>query len=173
VFFFGLVDTNLQHVLRDGKYQQRFEGGVRSACFIKWPGVIKPGVISENLYSGVDLFTSFLQVAGAQIPTATVIDGKPIIESIVNNKPVRNTFYAFAPQKEVQGVRYNNWKLVIDKRGGKTSLLLFNLADDSSELNDLATKNKNIVQTMYNLATEAEQAVVNNLPLQEINNFNF
>jgi hypothetical protein len=62
---------------------------------------------------------------------------------------------------------------VIDKRGGKTSLLLFNLASDPSELNDLASKNKNIVQTMYNLATSAEQAVVNNLPLQETNNFNF
>jgi hypothetical protein len=63
--------------------------------------------------------------------------------------------------------------LVIEKRGGKTSLLLFNLANDPSELNDLASKNKNIVQTMYNLAVSAEQAVVNNLPLQETNNFNF
>jgi len=57
-----------------------------------------------------------------------VIDGKPMIESIIKNKPVRNTFYAFAPQKEVQGVRYNNWKLVLDKRSGKDILLLFNLA---------------------------------------------
>ena len=170
---FGLVDTSLQHVLRDGKYQQRFEGGVRSACFVKWPGVIGVGAVNQNIYSGVDLFTSFLQVAGAEMPAATVIDGKPMIESIITNKPVRNTFYAFAPQKEVQGVRYNNWKLVIDKRGGKTSLLLFNLANDPSELNDLASKNKNIVQTMYNLAVSAEQAVVNNLPLQETNNFNF
>jgi uncharacterized sulfatase len=149
---FGYVDTSLEHQLRDGKYQQRFEGGVRSACFVKWPGVIG---------------------AGAEMPTGRVIDGKPMIESIITNKPVRNTFYAFAPQKEVQGVRYNNWKLVIDKRGGKTSLLLFNLANDPSELNDLASKNKNIVQTMYNLAVSAEQAVVNNLPLQETNNFNF
>jgi hypothetical protein len=47
------------------------------------------------------------------------------------------------------------------------------LANDPSELNDLASKNKNIVQTMYNLAVSAEQAVVNNLPLQETNNFNF
>jgi hypothetical protein len=62
---------------------------------------------------------------------------------------------------------------VIDKRGGKTSLLLFNLANDPGELNDLASKNKNIVQAMYNLATSAEQAIVNNLPLQETNNFNF
>ena len=170
---FGLVDTSLQHVLRDGKYQQRFEGGVRSACFVKWPGVIGVGAVNQNIYSGLDLFTSFLQVAGAEMPAAIVIDGKPMIESIITNKPVRNTFYAFAPQKEVQGVRYNNWKLVIDKRGGKTSLLLFNLANDPSELNDLASKNKNIVQTMYNLAVSAEQAVVNNLPLQETNNFNF
>ena len=62
---------------------------------------------------------------------------------------------------------------MIDKRGGKTSLLLFNLENDPSELNDLASKNKYIVQTMYNLATGAEQAIVNNLPLQETNNFNF
>jgi hypothetical protein len=47
------------------------------------------------------------------------------------------------------------------------------LANDPSELNDLASKNKNIVQTMYNLAIAAEQAIVNNLPLQETNNLNF
>jgi len=170
---FGRVDTSLHHLLRDGKYQQRFEGGVRSACFVKWPGVVKPGDVNENIYSGVDLFTSFLQIAGAETPTGRVIDGKPMIESIIKNKPVRNTFYAFAPQNEVQGVRYNNWKLVIDQRGGKIKLLLFDLVRDPQEINDLAFANSKIVQSLYNLALQAQKAVAENLPLQETNSFNF
>lgn len=170
---FGLVDTSLQHQLRDGKYQQRFEGGVRSACFVKWPGVIGVGAVNQNIYSGVDLFTSFLQVAGAEMPTGRVIDGKPMLESIISNKPVRNTFYAFAPQKEVQGVRYNNWKLVLDKRAGKNILLLFDLATDAQEKNNIASANQGIVDALYALALRAQKAVEENKPLLETNSFNF
>ena len=170
---FGLVDTSLQHTLRDGKYQQRFEGGVRSACFVKWPGIINTGAVNQNIYSGVDLFTSFLQVAGAEMPSGRVIDGKPMIESIITNKLVRNTFYAFAPQKEVQGVRYNNWKLVLDKRAGKTNLLLFDLAIDAKEKNNIAGANQTIVDALYTLALQAQKAVEENKPLSETNSFNF
>jgi arylsulfatase A len=170
---FGLVDTSLQHQLRDGKYQQRFEGGVRSACFVKWPGMINAGAVNQNIYSGVDLFTSFLQVAGAEVPTGRVIDGKPMIESIITNKLVRNTFYAFAPQKEVQGVRYNNWKLVIDKRAGKNILLLFDLATDAKEKNNIGGANQAIVDALYTLALQAQKAVEENKPLSETNSFNF
>jgi arylsulfatase A-like enzyme len=170
---FGRVDISLEHQLRDGKYQQRFEGGVRSACFVKWPSVIGAGAVNQNIYSGVDLFTSFLQVAGAEMPTVGVIDGKPMIESIITNKPVRNTFYAFAPQKEVQGVRYNNWKLVIDKRGGKNILLLFNLASDAKEKNNIAEAHQDIVDALYALALRAQKAVEENKPLSETNSFNF
>jgi len=170
---FGYVDTSLEHQLRDGKYQQRFEGGVRSACFVKWPGVIGAGAVNQNIYSGVDLFTSFLQVAGAEMPTGRVIDGKPMLESIISNKPVRNTFYAFAPQKEVQGVRYNNWKLVLDKRAGKNTLLLFDLATDAQEKNNIASANQGIVDALYALALRAQKAVEENKPLLETNSFNF
>jgi len=96
-----------------------------------------------------------------------------MIESIIKNKPVRNTFYAFAPQNEVQGVRYNNWKLVIDQRGGKIKLLLFDLVRDPQEINDLAFANSKIVQSLYNLALQAQKAVAENMPLQETNSFNF
>jgi hypothetical protein len=96
-----------------------------------------------------------------------------MIESIITNKPVRNTFYAFAPQKEVQGVRYNNWKLVIDKRGGKNILLLFNLASDAKEKNNIAEAHQDIVDALYALALRAQKAVEENKPLSETNSFNF
>lgn len=170
---FGLTDSSLQHSLRDGKYQQRFEGGVRSACFLKWPNKITPDAINNNLYSGVDLFPSFIQVAGAQMPIGPIIDGRPILESIINNQPVRNTFYAFAPRKEVEGLRYNNWKLVIDKRNNATKYMLFDLSKDEKESTDLASLYPQIVATLRKLAIQAEQAIVANQPLSEFNQFNF
>ena len=135
--------------------------------------MINAGAVNQNIYSGVDLFTSFLQVAGAETPAGRVIDGKPMIESIITNKPVRNTFYAFAPQKEVQGVRYNNWKLVLDKRAGKTNLLLFDLATDAKEKNNIAGANQAIVDALYTLALQAQKAAEENKPLSETNSFNF
>jgi hypothetical protein len=86
---------------------------------------------------------------------------------------VRNTFFAFAPQKELQGLRYNNWKLVLDKRAGKTNLLLFDLATDAKENNNLAGANTKIVDALYALALQAQKAVEENKPLSETNSFNF
>jgi hypothetical protein len=86
---------------------------------------------------------------------------------------VRHTFYAFAPQKEVQGVRYNNWKLVLDKRAGKSTLLLFDLTTDAKEKNNIAGANQAIVDTLYTLALQAQKAVEENKPLLETNSFNF
>jgi len=49
---------------RGGKYSQH-QGGTRVALLARWPGVIKPGTVTDTLVSQVDFPASFARLAGA------------------------------------------------------------------------------------------------------------
>ena len=53
------------------------EGGVRVNAFIRWKGVLAPGLRAQDIVHVSDLFTTFARLAGAEehIPTDRVIDG--------------------------------------------------------------------------------------------------
>ncbi len=169
---YATVDTTKKHVLRDGKYHDKFEGGERVAAIVKWPAKIPAGNTVHEIISGVDWFTTFLTIAGIKIPGNKIIDGKNILPLLTkeSTKPIRNTFYAFGPFGNLEGIRYNNWKLVIQNNHHH---LLFNLKTDPGESNDLASSYPIIVQTLIQLSPIAINAIKNDLPLKEINQFNF
>lgn len=52
-----------------------WEGGVRVPGIAYWPGVIKPGRVSDGLFDLADLFNTSLRLAGAQVPKDRYIDG--------------------------------------------------------------------------------------------------
>lgn len=60
-------------LLRDGK-GSTWEGGMREPCIMWWPGRIKPGVV-HDMGCTMDLFTTCLKLAGANVPSDRVIDG--------------------------------------------------------------------------------------------------
>ena len=41
-----------------------YEGGFRVPCIIKWPGVVKPGTIQNEIFSGLDWFPTLIAAAG-------------------------------------------------------------------------------------------------------------
>ena len=51
-----------------GNKGQAWEGGHRIPLIIKWPGFVKPGTRSDQLVSLTDLFGTFADVAGDEIP---------------------------------------------------------------------------------------------------------
>ena len=172
---YAYVDTSLKHLLRDGKYQDRFEGGQRVSCIIKWPGVIPSGKVNQQIITGADWFTTFITLAGGSVPKDRIIDGKYVLPILTNvNAPaIRNTYYAFDPYSTIKGVRYNDWKLVIDKRNAPTKYLLYDLANDPGEKTDLSASYVNIVTSLKLLVEEATHAVKNKKPLKDFNQFNF
>lgn len=54
-----------------------WEGGVRVPGNANWPGIIKPGRVSDGLFDLMDLFNTSLAVAGIKdkIPSERYIDG--------------------------------------------------------------------------------------------------
>ena len=73
----GEIRVNGLDPLRDGK-GTTYEGGMREPTVVRWPGKIPAGEPNDKLMTTMDLLPTFAKLAGAEIPTARIIDGKDI-----------------------------------------------------------------------------------------------
>lgn len=165
---FGYTDPNREHILNGGKYQERYDGGIRVSCIMKWPGVIPSGTSCDEPVAAIDLFTTFAHIAGAEIPSDRVIDGKdilPLMKGEKNATTPHEAIYGFRATGGLMSVRYQNWKLVYP---GKTRTdtskapLLFDVDKDPGESKDLASEHPDVVKKIQKLAEKADNAINNN-----------
>ncbi len=147
--------------LRGGKWTQ-FEGGIRVPCIMKWPGKIAPGTENHEITAIFDMLPTFGAIAGYQVPTDRVIDGKNILPYMLGKDPkvpIHDTFITATT------IRHNDWKLYTrkvtpggngrDGMPGRTPAQkgsLFNLKDDISETTDVSSQYPEIVQKLTEMA---------------------
>lgn len=155
------VDPDMPSVLRGGKGQSRYEGGVRVPAIAHWPGKIKAGTESAEIMMGFDLFTTFAKAAGAEVPKDRITDGKDL-SPIWLGEPGAKT-----PHKEVYflenfnlvAVREGKWKLVLPggakKMKGPAKTELYDLDADLGEKKDLAAANPAVVQRLMAVVERA------------------
>jgi arylsulfatase A-like enzyme len=109
-----------------------FEGGVRVAFAVRWPGTIPPGQTIGQTVSALDIGVTSLAAAGA--PEMPELDGKdlrPLLQGKTTASPHENLFWRFPP---ATAVRHGDWKLIcVDSR----PIHIYNLASDPSEKNNL------------------------------------
>jgi arylsulfatase A-like enzyme len=99
--------------LREGKGTQ-FEGGFRVPCIMRWPETIPAGRDCDALTATMDLLPTVAALAGVELPTNRIIDGKDIRPLIFGEKPkstLRETLYYYGG-KNLRAVRKGPWKLV-------------------------------------------------------------
>jgi len=170
---FAQVDEDRNHMLRDGKYQARFEGGPRVACIVKWPGNVQPGTTSDELIGGFDFFTTFVKIAGGDVPTDRVIDGKdirPILKGEKGVKSPHEVFYGYTGHGLLQSVRKGHWKLAVPGRGFWASEplrepLLYDLSKDLGERHNVANNHPDVVKELMELARKGNEAIKNHTPM--------
>ncbi len=119
--------------LRGGKGGPKYEGHMRVPAVAWWPGRIPAGSTTREIAATIDMLPTFARLAGAQVPSDRVIDGKDISDLLFAKAGAKSPhevhFY------EIEGVRTGKWKLVVLPRG-KTEL--YDLDADIGEKNDLA-----------------------------------
>jgi len=71
------------------------EGGIRMPAIVWWPGVIAPNSISEEIFSTMDLFTTFLSLAGVEVPKDRIIDGLNVTDALLGNAPSPHDYLFF------------------------------------------------------------------------------
>ena len=91
-----------------------FDGGIRSACIIKYPPYIEAGSVSERTFGSIDLLPTLCAVSGVPLPE-NEIDGMDVWEVILGNEGAMNPhpYYAFSNNNNFEGVISGDgqWKL--------------------------------------------------------------
>jgi len=142
-----------------GRKGQSYEGGHRVPFLARWPGRIAAGTVSREPAINIDLFPTFLALAGLSPPDDRTIDGANILDllTVQDSTSPHDSLY-FYHQGELEGVRSGKWKylrsinhyvwpLPLNKKAGGTSEhttgplpLLFNLERDPGESYDLSAQ---------------------------------
>ena len=160
---FGETDPNRKHVLRGGKYQEKYDGGIRVPCIVVWPGVTPANSECNELVAAFDFFTLFGEIAGATLPTDRAIDGRdimPLVKGEVGAKSPHEAIYGFAPKGGIRSVRYDNWKMVYSNNKNKPHEL-YDLNNDLGESNDVASEHPDVIKKITKLGSKAVDAIDN------------
>jgi len=118
-----------------GEKDTNWEGGWRVPCFIRWPGVIKPGTVSNDIFAHNDMLPTLIAAAGepnivdklkqsykAGNKTFKVhIDGynlQPFWKGDVKENP-RQGFIYWSDDGDLMALRYQNWKITFEVQRAK------------------------------------------------------
>lgn len=136
--------------LREGK-GTTFEGGMREPAIARWPGRIGAGRVEHAPAITMDLFPTFIRLAGGKPPEDRELDGRDISGLLLGKGPRDGDEFFYFMGQELQAVRSGPWKLkrrfdgqVYGKRVEHPAML-FNLEEDPGEQRDVAGEHEDIV----------------------------
>lgn len=121
------------------------EGGIATPLIASWPGVIRPGQVTQQVGHVIDLLPTLAEVASAKIPTELHgrqllppegISLAPVLRGEEGPGAERN--FVFWNAFDNRAVRQGRWKLVRDATIGKWEL--YDLVADRTETRDLSAQ---------------------------------
>jgi arylsulfatase A-like enzyme len=135
-----------------GQKGNLYEGGLRIPMFVRWPGRIKAGVVSDHLWYFPDVMPTLAELAGVDPPDK--IDGISIVptllgEEAAGRKQEMHEFLYWEHRGQV-AVRMGDYKAV--KPGKNKPFELYDLAKDVSERNNIAADHPEILAKMKTYA---------------------
>jgi len=133
-----------------------WEGGVRTPAIFRWPGVVRPGTVTD-VGSAMDLFTTSIKLAGGEVPQDRAIDGVDLRAALTGTGPVPPRVLFYYWDNELRAVRKGAYKAHFitsgsyGEGGARTEHnppLLFNLNEDPGERYDIAAGHANIIDDL-------------------------
>lgn len=134
-----------------------YEGGIRVPFIVRWPGSTPAGKVDdETIISGVDMLPTFCTLAEVDYSARMTPDGQDM-STALKGVPLQRENplmweYRYSPwgrliqDSPVLAIRDGDWKLLMNPDGSRVEL--YNLKLNLSELDNLASENKNIVKRM-------------------------
>jgi arylsulfatase len=127
------------------------EGGISTPLIAHWPArIAAKGELRTQPGHVIDIMTTCVDVAGATYPTEfngnaiLPMEGRSLLPAFANKPIERDALYW--EHIGNAAVRVGDWKLV--RRGQDGSWELYDLKTDRTELNDLASKNPEVVKEL-------------------------
>ena len=136
-----------------------YEGGIRVPMIVRWPGKVKPGTVSEQVWAHWDFLPTAAELAGAPAPPG--LDGISMVPALLGKRQRNHEFLYWEFHERVfdQAVRMGDWKAVRHELGGP--LELYNLKTDLREERDVAAAHPEVVARIEDYLktarTESEQ----------------
>jgi arylsulfatase len=109
-----------------GEKNTQWEGGYRVPCAIRWPGVVKPGTVINDIGAHEDMLPTLLAAAGNPNIKEELLKGKKVADATYkvhldgyNLIPAlkgeaawpRREFIYWTDDGNVAALRYDNWKI--------------------------------------------------------------
>ncbi|MGB2817365.1 MAG: arylsulfatase [Burkholderiaceae bacterium] len=115
-----------------GEKNTQWEGGFRVPTLIKWPGVIKPGTVINDIGAHEDMLTTLVAAAGDKTAKQDLLKGRkignstykvhldgydlgPALRGETKEWPRREFIY-WTDDGSVAALRYDNWKITFLKQ---------------------------------------------------------
>jgi arylsulfatase A-like enzyme len=121
-----------------------YEGGIREPLLVRWPGMIKPGLVVSTPVSSPDFFPTLLEAAAAKPAPGQKIDGVSLLPLLQGKALSERALFWHYPHYGNQGsapaaaIRRGPWKLIHWAEDDRVEL--FRLDQDPGETVDLAAR---------------------------------
>jgi arylsulfatase A-like enzyme len=123
-----------------------YEGGIRVPLIVRWPGLIKPGSVSDIPVISTDFFPTIVEMSGAPAPRGAM-DGVSLVpllrqqgglqrSSIYWHYPHYNFHQPLIPTRPCGAIRKGEFKLIEFYEDGFAEL--YNIREDIGERRNLA-----------------------------------
>ncbi len=147
-------------LLKNGK-GTTWEGGMREPTLAWAPGRIAAGVVTAELGSTMDIYTTCLTVAGAEVPADRVVDGMDLSPLLFHNRPSPRQHVFYYRGQRLMAVRQGPFKahfLTQDSYVPGSNVatphdppLLYNLEADPSERFNIANDHPEVLASIAEL----------------------
>ena len=136
-----------------------WEGGMREPGIFWGPNQIKPGLVTD-LGSTMDLFTTFSNMAGADIPKDRIVDGVDLTQTLLKGHASSRKSVLYYRGTEIYAARLGDYKAHFITQGAYGELgeridhqtpLLYNLSYDAAEKFDIAAEHPDVLQKIQDL----------------------
>ncbi len=146
-----------------------YEGGHHVPMLIRWPGVTKPGSVSDALICQVDLMATFAAASGHDLPAASAEDSHDFLPYLRGEGGAPRAALVHNTYKDAYAIRNGDW-LLIDAPGGDARPVpadwkkkhrvpdddgqateLYNMKEDPGQRRNLAASRPETVQELRKL----------------------
>lgn len=121
-----------------------YEGGIRVPMIVRWAAQIKPGRVSDQVWTFWDFLPTAASIAGVSAPTN--IDGISMWPAVLGQTQTNQhafLYWEFHERGFQQAVRMGDWKAV--RPQADEPLELYNLKTDLSEKTNVAAQNPEVI----------------------------
>jgi arylsulfatase A-like enzyme len=123
------------------------EGGVRSPCFVRWPGHIPQGVVIPQIAGAIDLLPTLASLVNAPLPAGKTLDGRdlsPLLLAAKTDWPERMIFSSFGGKVAVRTQQHR-----LDANGR-----LYDMVADPEQAKDVAEQQPDVARKLRGAVAE-------------------